>query len=188
MKQRKSIIASLAWPMLFISLLAIEASAQSFPFESSPSQTQMFFYASDSMKTTVKSPTGAMIRSLVVPGWGQWYNNKKLKAFVVFGTEVGLLVNSIYLNQKYREWDRKFRASEPGFAQNVIIANREFYINNRNTSTWWLVGVALFSMADAFVDAHLFNFDESSDLACLNISPIGDAHATEIRLSCCFRF
>lgn len=173
--------------MLFMSLLVAEAVAQNLTHEGSPPKAPSLYEVSDSMQTSVKSPTGAMIRSLVVPGWGQWYNNKKLKAFVVFGAEVGLLINSIYLNQKYREWDRKFRASEPGFEQNIIIANREFYINNRNTSTWWLVGVVLFSIADAFVDAHLSNFDESADLAFLQIAPVGDAHAAGIRLSFCFR-
>lgn len=111
----------------------------------------------DSIKTIVKSPTGAMIRSIIIPGWGQWYNQKKFKALLIFGTEVGLLSNSIYLNQKYRasttDWDR------------------EFYINNRNLSTWWLVGTILFSVADAFVDAHLFKFDESTDLSSRIISP-----------------
>jgi hypothetical protein len=142
----------------------------------------------DTLKTAVKSPTGAMIRSLVFPGWGQFYNNKKLKALLIFGTEVGLLANSIYLNQKYIEWDQKFKESEPGYEQNIIIANREFYISNRNSSTWWLVGVTLFSLADAFVDAHLSNFDESSNLSAIDISPVGNGRDVGIKLAICLRF
>jgi len=128
----------------------------------------------DSIKTVVKSPTGAMIRSVIVPGWGQWYNQKKFKALLIFGTETGLLANSIYLNQKYRasatDWDR------------------EFYINNRNLSTWWLVGTILFSVADAFVDAHLFNFDESIDLSTQIISPLINDRYPGIQLSFCISF
>ena len=30
------------------------------------------------------------MRSLAVPGWGQWYNEKKLKAAVVFAAELGI--------------------------------------------------------------------------------------------------
>ncbi len=97
------------------------------------------------------SPRGAMLRSLFIPGWGQWYNGKRLKALVFFCGEWGLLANSIYLNQKYQ-------ASTTDY-------EREFYIENRNLSTWWLVGSVLYAMLDAYVDAHLATFDESPDLS-----------------------
>ena len=146
------------------------------------------YFNQDTVITTAKSPTRAMIRSLVFPGWGQWYNNKKLKAVVIFGAEVGLIANSIYLNQKYLEWNQKFKNSQPGLEQQIIIANREFYINNRNASNWWLVGVILFSMADAFVDAHLSDFDESPELSTLEIHPIGYGDFVGIQLSIGLRF
>ena len=188
MKKHQHKILLLLSVALIACLIASKASTQNFDQKSMSANLQSEDFSSDSIKTTVKSPTGAMIRSLVFPGWGQWYNNKKLKALLIFGTEVGLLANSIYLNQKYLEWNQKFKGSEPGYEQDVIIANREFYINNRNSSNWWLVGAILFSIADAFVDAHLSNFDESSDLSFLNISPIGDGKYDGIRLSICLRY
>ena len=102
-------------------------------------------------KTIIKSPRTAMLCSLIVPGLGQLYNGKKFKALIVFGAEVGLLSNSIYLNQMYK--------------QSTYPADKEFYINNRNLSTWWLVGTILFSVLDAYVDAHLYHFDESPELS-----------------------
>lgn len=134
-------------------------------------------------KSSAKSPTGAMIRSLIVPGWGQLYNKKIFKAILIFGAETGLIANSIYLNQKYRKWNQKYRNSEPGPEQDIIFANREFYINNRNLSNWWLLGVILFSMADAFVDAHLADFDESPDLSYLNILPMPAGNSIGIQVS-----
>ncbi|MDZ7261556.1 MAG: DUF5683 domain-containing protein [candidate division KSB1 bacterium] len=98
-----------------------------------------------------RSPTGAMLRSLAFPGWGQWYNGKKFKALIAFGAESALLANAIYLNQKV--------VASTGWEE------REFYINNRNLSVWWLLGTILLSMADAYVDAQLANFDESPDLS-----------------------
>jgi len=98
----------------------------------------------------IKSPRKAMICSLVIPGLGQLYNGSLLKGIMFFGAEVGLLTNSIYLNQKFKE-------STDDYV-------REFYIENRNISTWWLVGVKLLSILDAYVDAHLYNFDESPNL------------------------
>ncbi len=99
----------------------------------------------------VPSPTGAMLRSLAVPGWGQWYNHKRFKAVVIAGAEVGLVVDAIVQNQ--------LAAS----AKNIY--DREYYRNNRSLAIWWLGAVILYSMADAYVDAHLFDFDESTNLS-----------------------
>ncbi len=128
----------------------------------------------DTTQIQSKSPRSAMIRSLLFPGWGQWYNNKKFKALLIFGTQAGLLVNSISLNQKLvqsqDEWDR------------------EFYINNRNLSVWWLVGVTLFSITDAFVDAHLSDFDESPELTNLKICPMISAGGFGCQISLAYYF
>ena len=103
------------------------------------------------LENKTKSPRTAMICSLAFPGLGQFYNGKKFKAVIFLGAEVGLLWNSIYLNQMYKK-------STDDYV-------REFYIENRNLSNWWLVGVVLISILDSYVDAHLSDFDESPDLS-----------------------
>ena len=128
----------------------------------------------DSVKLTAKTPNGAMIRSLIFPGLGQWYNNKKFKAVVFFCAETGLLANAIYLNQQ--------------LVKSTDVGYKNYYIENRNISVWWLVGVTLFSMADAFVDAHLADFDESPDLSLLRINPITLRGDKRIQVSLCFQF
>jgi len=128
----------------------------------------------DTLKIKAKSPTGAMIRSMLVPGLGQWYNNKKLKSLIVFCGQTGLLINAVYLNQK--------------LVKSTEYLEREFYINNRNLSVWWLVGVTLFSMTDAFVDAHLTDFDESPNLSLLRIKPIVSQRDAGFKVSLCFNF
>jgi len=128
----------------------------------------------DSVKSGAKNPTGAMIRSMVFPGWGQWYNGKKFKAFIAFGAQTGLLANAIYLNQQLVK-------SKEEYEQN-------FYIENRNISVWWLIGVTLLSITDAYVDAHLADFDESPILSNLQIKPIL-AHGDQgFEVSYCFNF
>ena len=62
--------------------------------------------STDAVKQTFKSPRKAMALSVVFPGMGQLYNGKKFKAFIVFCAEVGLLSNSIYLNQKYKNQNK----------------------------------------------------------------------------------
>jgi hypothetical protein len=63
---------------------------------------------------------------------------------------MGIIANTIYQNQKVQ-------ASK-------IDEERNFYLENRRLSNWWLAGVILLSMIDAYVDAHLYDFDESPEL------------------------
>ena len=99
------------------------------------------------------SPTGAMLRSAALPGWGQWYNRKPWKALLVLGAEGGIIANTIYQNQKVQKSQTE--------------AEREFYLDNRRLSNWWLAGAILVSMLDAYVDAQLYDFDESPDLGAV---------------------
>ncbi|NLP12480.1 hypothetical protein GX408_18930 [bacterium] len=100
---------------------------------------------------SIKSPTGAMLRSLAVPGWGQWYNGKKFKAVLLAGGEIGLAADAVILNQLAARSDHQ--------------QDRAFYRDNRSLAIWWLAAVILYAMADAYVDAHLHGFDESLELS-----------------------
>ncbi len=101
------------------------------------------------------SPTGATLRSLVFPGWGQAYNRAPLKAVIYGGIEQALIY-SIYQSH------RQFRFYKQ-FDDFKILA--ENHRDNRNRLTWYLAGAIVMSMMDAFVDAHLYHFDVSEDLS-----------------------
>jgi hypothetical protein len=103
-----------------------------------------------------KNPTGAMLRSLIFPGWGQFYNGKYLKAALAFAVETSLVATAVYWNQQ------AVKATED---------ERLFYQHNRNTANWWLAATILISMFDAYVDAHLSDFDESPDLSLVPVAP-----------------
>lgn len=103
-------------------------------------------------KLRTKSPTGALLRSMVFPGWGQWYNEKKYKTAFVFSAESFLIGLVVYLNKKVT--DSKVGSSE-----------RDFYTDRRNLTYWLIGGVTLLSMLDAYVDAYLYDFDTGPDLA-----------------------
>lgn len=98
-----------------------------------------------------KSPKGAMIRSLIIPGWGQFYNGKWFKGLVIGGTEIGLITNAVIQNQMA--------------VKAVDQLEKEFYQENRSLSIWWLGAAVLYSITDAFVDAHLYDFDDSPELS-----------------------
>jgi hypothetical protein len=92
-----------------------------------------------------KSPKGAMLRSALLPGWGQWYNGSKWKCGLVIAGAAGLGVNIAVQNR---------RASE-----SATDAEREYYVNNRNLAIWWLAGLYALTLVDAYVDAQLWHFD-----------------------------
>ncbi len=107
--------------------------------------------------TTVElkhSPTGAMWRSLALPGWGQLYNRKYLKAVIIGGVEIGLITAILVQHQRYK----KAREENEWFAA-------DYYEDDRNRLTWWLAGIIIYSMADAYVDGHLWNFELQRDLS-----------------------
>ena len=100
-----------------------------------------------------KSPNKALIRSAILPGLGQWYNEQKIEAVIVLGAELGLIASAIYQNQKV--------------VQSQTDWEREFYVNNRSLSLWWFVGIYFLNLLDAYVDAHLWEFDVGPELSIL---------------------
>jgi hypothetical protein len=94
------------------------------------------------------SPLSVMLRSAVVPGWGQVTNHKWIKAVAVVGGE-GVLVYKA-LDEYHKEQD----AADLGDA-----LSKDRHYNLKINYIWWAIAVHLLQMADAYVDAHLASFD-----------------------------
>ena len=103
------------------------------------------------IKLAKKSPKGAFIRSVAFPGLGQWYNGQKIKAFLAFSVESFLVGLSIYYNRKARQSDEGSQL-------------QELWTDRRNETYWFLLAAALLSGVDAYIDAHLYDFDTGPDL------------------------
>ena len=109
-----------------------------------------------------EQPRAVMLRSLVVPGWGQWHNHQRTKAVVVAGVE-GWLVGRIVSDK--RAMDRLLEdanaAQSAGDTAAYSKAAGEY--NDRLDSFvagQWLLGAALaYSLIDAYVDAHFRTFE-----------------------------
>ena len=107
------------------------------------------------------SPRGAFLRSLVLPGWGQSELGATGRGGVYFLLEAGSLWMVIKSNQKLREAReletiaRQTREIGPT-AKHPLVRDRENQREDWITlSVFWL----FFSGADAFVAAHLQDFD-----------------------------
>ncbi len=121
----------------------------------------------DSTKNTkleTKSPKGAMIRSLVFPGLGQFYNEQYIKAAIVLAGQGTLIGFSFYYNNRARE--------------STTPLEKDFYKDRRNLMYWWIGAATLFSMLDAYIDAHLYDFDTGPDLA-IRIGALNDSFGAD---------
>ena len=89
-----------------------------------------------------KSPTKAMARSLMLPGWGQFYNGKRFKGTLIAAAEVGSVV-ALFIRRD--QIDNDVRPLEEPPKRNLFVIST--------------IGIVFYSVVDAFVDAHLDGFD-----------------------------
>jgi hypothetical protein len=94
----------------------------------------------------LKSPWGAVARSVMLPGWGQCYNESYIKSVIAFGTFFYFVSRVYNYGQKYRD-----------------TGNIE-YRDRRSTNSWYLGLTYLIILVDAYVDAHLYRFDDTINL------------------------
>jgi hypothetical protein len=110
-----------------------------------------------------KSPTKAVILSLLMPGLGQIYVESYWKSpiFFVGAASLAYLVfwnNSNYLDAA-AEADKITNSTS--YEKLYWINHREYYHDNRDQSAFFLIGVYILAAVDAYSDAHLFDFDVS---------------------------
>lgn len=103
------------------------------------------------------SPTGAALRSLVFPGWGQIYARQPLKAVIYSGIEQGFIYGVYRQHKLYQYYESR---------DNKRLA--DVYKNDRNRMAWYLAAAIILSVMDAFVDAHLYGFDVSNKLSYMH--------------------
>jgi len=108
-----------------------------------------------------KSPWGAVLRSAIIPGLGQFYNESYWKIPVVWGA-IG------YLGYLWFDSNTNYKKYRDLYLSNNTNLNyldlRERYRDQRDLNAVF-IGLAYFlNLVDAFVDAHLFDFDVSENV------------------------
>ena len=114
-----------------------------------------------------KSPWTAVALSAVLPGLGQFYNESYWKIPIIaavggyFGFEI------IRNNNKFLEYRDKYAESQNDtlFGANPIYKDfREFYRDQRDQFIIYFGLLYLVNLFDAYVDAHLYDFDVSDEV------------------------
>ncbi len=119
-------------------------------------------------------PGKAALFSLVLPGAGQAYNKKWWKVPIALGIEGAFIYNIVHQTNNFRRLDRKWRTLLAGESINCDINYMSpFQIKPdrdaaRKLMEWswvyWSLAHVVVSL-EAFVNAHLLEFDVSDDLS-----------------------
>lgn len=108
-----------------------------------------------------KSAWGAVLRSAIIPGFGQFYNESYWKIPVVWGALGYLSYLWIDSNNNYKSFRDLFAANQ---SNSSYLSLREFYRDQRDLNAVFIGLVYFLNLVDAYVDAHLFDFDVSEEI------------------------
>ncbi|MCS7229613.1 MAG: DUF5683 domain-containing protein [Candidatus Kryptonium sp.] len=131
-----------------------------------------FSQADTAKNVAVKSPTKAMLMSAVVPGLGQFYNESYWKIPIIYGL-------AGYFIYEIRQNDKNYRYYRDLFVQSIKTTGgdyrykrlRDFYRDQRDLFGIYLFVLYIANIVDAYVDAHLYNFDVGENLS-IQLSPV----------------
>jgi hypothetical protein len=120
---------------------------------------------------TVKKPIRAMLYSALLPGGGQFYNEAYVKTGIVAGLQAMLISSAVYDNNKISHYqDLMDTYSQDEINYQVYKEKRNSYRAELRSDYWWIGTVLALSVADAFVDAHLYNFKAEKSRILLRFS------------------
>jgi Family of unknown function (DUF5683) len=107
-----------------------------------------------------KSPWGAVLRSAIIPGFGQFYNESYWKIPVIWGIGAWFAYGWIHNNDLYTQYGDLYRETQNSFYR----LNRNFYRDQRDNFAIYIGLLYLLNLVDAYVDAHLFDFTVDENL------------------------
>lgn len=145
---------------------------------------ELFSLFKDSTK--LQPPRKSVLRSAIIPGWGQARNGKWWKVPLVYGGFVGLGLVYNFNNQYFKKFleESQFRKANTGtdpstvflypeyrgISAEQIYSAKDFYRRNRDLTLYSSILFYGVQMIDAYIDARLATFDVSDDLS-LKIKP-----------------
>ena len=121
-----------------------------------------------------QKPTAALLKSMLVPGWGQVGNKKYIKAVIFAGLES--LAFGTYWHYRTKTSDAREAFESAGLnEQGMLFREYENARSERNRFAWYTGSLIFISMFDAYVDAHLVHFPKRDESISLKLVPREDA-------------
>ncbi|MDH8700703.1 hypothetical protein M2138_000034 [Dysgonomonadaceae bacterium PH5-43] len=133
----------------------------------------------------IPDPNKAVLYS-IIPGLGQIYNKKYWKLPIVYGGFIGCAYAITWNHKTYKDYKNAYRdildddpstnswqnyGSNEEILTPILKRRRDSFRRYRDLSCFIAVGLYAVCMVDAYVDAHLFEFDISQDLS-LKLDPV----------------
>lgn len=106
-------------------------------------------------------PRYVMLRSLLVPGWGQLHNRAWFKAALVAGGESWFVSDLVSDSRALKDLDAELAAADRAGdydARNAAVERYNARLAHMVGREWLLGGLLVYSLIDAYVDAHFVNF------------------------------
>jgi hypothetical protein len=109
-----------------------------------------------------EQPRMVMLRSLIIPGWGQFHNHAWFKAVGVAGAEGWLLSSILHdRSQLSRDLAAVNAAADIGDvdAHTAAVNRYNSRLDGYVGGQWLLGGLLAYALVDAYVDAHFRRFE-----------------------------
>ncbi len=124
------------------------------------STSSVFSQDIDTLKIEQKSPWNAVVKSTILPGLGQIYNESYWKVPVIWGLMGWFGYNWWQNDKQYKEYRNLYQLSIEQGQENFLYKRiREFYRDQRDLFAIYLGLTYFLNIVDAYVDANLFNFE-----------------------------
>lgn len=119
----------------------------------------------DSTFVMTKSSWGAVGRSALLPGWGQYYNESYWKIPIIWGVMGWFTYLYVENNNLYKKYGDLYSESldQTPNGDSQYKEARDFYRNERDQWALFLGLTYFLTLVDAYVDAHLFDFSVSEN-------------------------
>lgn len=105
-----------------------------------------------------QNPTKGLLKSMVLPGWGQFGNKRYFKSAFYLGMYSWFLSERIHYSKEASDLREKFDQAGSISLRNEYYELFKTKKDQRNKFTWYLVITTFISMFDAYSDAHLSGF------------------------------
>lgn len=136
------------------------------------------------------APAWVMLRSALIPGWGQAKNGEWFKVLLAVGLEATFAERLRFEHCMVQRYEQRLLWAEERGAGEIELDQLRWKVekheNHRRDFIWWTSMLVVLSMGDAFVDAHLKSFDVQ-----LQTEPAEDdppAQGTHLRVGLVYRF
>ena len=106
-----------------------------------------------------KQPLKAVALSCLFPGGGQLYNGKIIKCGFVLAVEGSFIGLAAYHHLEAEKYYDRYRVSLSASDYTEYVK----YYNKRQSDFFWVGTIIFLSAIDAYVDAHLFDFEEKKN-------------------------